>query len=164
MVLPIDQDRAGNITAGAPQVLVGSAATELAPVFSAEGRWLAYHSNETGRDEIYVQPFPPTGARWQVSTDGGSYPTFSAAKPELLFASRGQEVMVARYSASGGTFRVDPAEKWPGAALAPGQYRRFSVAPDGDHLAAGVIDPTAEQSLTVVLHMLSAVPHSSNHD
>lgn len=42
--------------------------------FSADGKWLAYGSDESGRYEVYVQPFPPTGARTQVSSNGGTHP------------------------------------------------------------------------------------------
>jgi Tol biopolymer transport system component len=42
-----------------------------APEFSPDGRWIAYRSNESGRNEVYVQPFPGPGGKWQISTDGG---------------------------------------------------------------------------------------------
>jgi hypothetical protein len=42
-----------------------------APALSSDGRWFAYTSNESGRDQVYVQPFPAGGGKWRVSTDGG---------------------------------------------------------------------------------------------
>ena len=47
---------------------------EMAAVFSGDGKWIAYQSSESGINEIYVQPFPPTGAKYQVSAAGGSTP------------------------------------------------------------------------------------------
>jgi hypothetical protein len=52
---------------------------------SPDGRWLAYHSQESGRDEIYLQPFPATGERWQVSTSGGTEPQWRGDSKELFF-------------------------------------------------------------------------------
>jgi Tol biopolymer transport system component len=53
--------------------------------FSPDGRWVAYQSNESGRDEIYVQPFPATGAKWQISTSGGRGPFWTARGREVGF-------------------------------------------------------------------------------
>jgi Tol biopolymer transport system component len=53
--------------------------------FSPDGRWLAYESDETGKNEVFVQPFPPTGEKWQVSTSGGTSPRWSAAGRELVY-------------------------------------------------------------------------------
>jgi serine/threonine-protein kinase len=158
LVLPVESDSAGGLKAGPAQPLVATPATELAPVFSPDGRWIAYFSNESGRDEVYVRPFPGPGGLWQVSGSGGVYPAWSPTKPELLYASREQQVMVARYAVTGGTFRSDKPEPWPGAELALGQFRRFSVAPDGLQIAAGVTGPSvADASLTVVLNIVDEI-------
>ena len=53
--------------------------------FSPDGRWLAYRSNETGTQEIFVQPFPPTGQKWQVSTTGGRNPRWTSGGRELVY-------------------------------------------------------------------------------
>jgi Tol biopolymer transport system component len=54
-------------------------AEESAAVFSPDSRWIAYQSDESGRHEVYVQPFPPTGAKYQVSTAGGRWPRWRIA-------------------------------------------------------------------------------------
>ena len=46
--------------------------------FSPDGRWVAYRSNESGRNEIYVAPFPGPGGKWQISTAGGDLPPMAA--------------------------------------------------------------------------------------
>jgi Tol biopolymer transport system component len=53
--------------------------------FSPDGQWLAYVSNESGRPEIYVQPYPGPGGKWQVSTDGGTEPAWNRNGRELFY-------------------------------------------------------------------------------
>lgn len=70
----------------APLPLVVTKFTEIAPALSPDGRWLAYTSNETGKYEIYVVPFPNTGAaKWAVSTSGGTEPVWSHRGSELFY-------------------------------------------------------------------------------
>ena len=64
-----------------------SAASEFAPAIAPNGRWLAYHSSETGRDEVYVQQFPSGGLKQQISTDGGRHPRWRSDGRELFFVS-----------------------------------------------------------------------------
>jgi Tol biopolymer transport system component len=58
---------------------------ERYPEFSRDGRWIAYASNESGRYEIYVQPFPGPGGRWQISSEGGTEPLWSWNGKQLLY-------------------------------------------------------------------------------
>ena len=55
--------------------------------FSPDGRWLAYVSNESGRPEIYVQPYPGPGGKWQISMDGGTEPVWARNGRELFYRS-----------------------------------------------------------------------------
>ena len=57
-----------------PTLFLQTSFNELRPAFSPDGRWLAYQSNESGRGEIYVQPFPGPGGKWQISSAGGVEP------------------------------------------------------------------------------------------
>jgi serine/threonine-protein kinase len=76
--------RIGADTAPAP--LLGAEYMEVTPTLSPDGRWLAYVSNESGRPEVYVRPFPDVdGARWQVSTNGGWSPRWAHSGRELFF-------------------------------------------------------------------------------
>jgi serine/threonine-protein kinase len=62
-------------------------------MISPDGRWLAYQSNESGRNEIYVRPFPDIeGGRWQVSPSGGVLPLWSPSGDELLFMTGNAQV------------------------------------------------------------------------
>jgi serine/threonine-protein kinase len=68
------------------RALVATPAEELAPAVSPDGRWLAYSSNESGRREVYVRPFPETAnARYQVSVTGGTVPGWSRDGRELFY-------------------------------------------------------------------------------
>ena len=65
---------------------------ETAPKFSPDGRWLAYVSEESGRREVYVQPYPGPGGKWQISTDGGQEPVWNPNGRELFYRS-GSKIM-----------------------------------------------------------------------
>ena len=93
-----------------PVTLVDTEYDELAPAISPDGRWVAYLSSETGRDEIYVRPFPDAdGGRWQVSTAGGSEPLWSRDGRELYYRN-GDNDMVAVEVLEGETFRTGRQE------------------------------------------------------
>ena len=68
-----------------PKVVIESPFPDVEPQISPDSRWIAYASTETGRNEIYVQPFPPTGKRWPVSSRGGRQPMWRADGKELFF-------------------------------------------------------------------------------
>ena len=78
----------------APVPLVVSKFTEVAPAISADGRWMAYASNETGTFEIYVVPFPNTGAaKWAISNGGGTEPLWSHNGSELFYRDSAQSLV-----------------------------------------------------------------------
>ena len=82
-VLPLEGDRQ-------PRPLVHTPFDELNGEVSRDGRWLAYESNESGRGEIYVRPFPNVdGGKWQVSTNGGTQPMWARNGQELFYESAG---------------------------------------------------------------------------
>ena len=138
-----------------PRPFLQTPYNEYAPAFSPDGRWLAYGSDESGRPEIYVRPFPGPGGKTQISTDGGvqpvwarsgrelfyrnadkmmaaaieANPAFSAAKPKLLFEGH--------YEAS--TFSFEP---------------NYDVSPDGKRflMVKGSEQESAATQLNVVLN------------
>jgi len=77
-------------SARTPQPLLTSAADELMPRLSPDGRWLAYQSDESGQYEVYVRPFPGPAARWQVSVGGGGEPIWSPDGRRLFYRKEGQ--------------------------------------------------------------------------
>jgi len=79
-----------------PVPLLTSRFNEQAPALSADGQWLAYASDESGRPEVYVRPFPRTSeGRWQVSTSGGGAPRWAHSGRELFYESATGDLMVA---------------------------------------------------------------------
>ncbi|MHC4560749.1 MAG: hypothetical protein ACYS80_26005, partial [Planctomycetota bacterium] len=68
---------------------------ERAARFSPNGRWLAYVSDESGQNEVYVQPYPGPGRKWTVSTNGGGEPVWSADGKELFYRNRDLMMVVA---------------------------------------------------------------------
>jgi Tol biopolymer transport system component len=81
---------------GSPVPLAATPFTELMPTLSPDGRWLAYVSNESGRNEIYVRPFPDASrARYEISTTGGDEPRWSADGHELFFIDPGNRMNAA---------------------------------------------------------------------
>jgi eukaryotic-like serine/threonine-protein kinase len=77
-----------------PQPFLQTPFNEGAPTFSPDGHWLAYQSDESGRQEIYVRPFPGPGGKWQISTEGGTEPMWARGGRELFYRN-GDKMMVA---------------------------------------------------------------------
>ena len=73
--------------------------------FSPNGRWMAYTSNETGRDEVYVQSFPTSGAKWLVSTNGGGWPRWRRDGKELFYLASDGKLMAVSVNGEG-TFKA----------------------------------------------------------
>ncbi len=105
---------AGNGDSALSPLLVSPDYNQMAPALSPDGRWLAYTSNESGRNEVYVRPFPNVdGGRWQVSRDGGNEPVWAHSGRELYF----------RAARAGGSRSVVAVPILPGAGFAMGTQR-----------------------------------------
>ncbi|MBE0594776.1 MAG: PD40 domain-containing protein [Gemmatimonadales bacterium] len=78
----------------APRPFLETPASEADPMFSPDGRWLAYMSNESGRWEVYVRPYPGPGAARQISTEGGHQPLWSRDGRALYYRWSSQVLMV----------------------------------------------------------------------
>ena len=117
-----------------PVPYIHGSANEIGPTFSPDGRWVAYASDESGRFEIYVQPYPATGDKIVVSTTGGVQPRWRGDGRELFFLSPSFGVMAVDVAVHGTTF--EPAVPHAlfvthVALLTAGQYRQYEVAADG---------------------------------
>jgi eukaryotic-like serine/threonine-protein kinase len=73
MLMPIEIGANGQAKVGPREELLATPASEMTATFSPDGKWLAYTSDESGRNEVYVRPFSGRGGRWQVSTDGAEW-------------------------------------------------------------------------------------------
>ena len=76
-----------------PVPFLQTAANEDLPQFSPDGRWLAYVSDESGQEQVYVRAFPSGNALIQISTAGGSYPRWRRDGRELFYISADQKLM-----------------------------------------------------------------------
>jgi Tol biopolymer transport system component len=116
-----------------PVPLVASRYTELHPALSPDSRWLAYTSDESGTNEVYVRPFPNTDAgRWQVSSGGGSEPRWSGLGHELFYLNTVDELMVTRVG-QGASFTASDTRGILDASeyVNDGFHQSYDVSPDG---------------------------------
>jgi serine/threonine-protein kinase len=123
--------RLGVDTIGRP-LLPGSTAQEFSPTLSPDGRWLAYASTESGRDEVYIRPFPDAqSARFVVSRNGGLEPTWSRSGREIFFRTSGGDFVAAEI-ASGATPSVLSRKTLFHTPFyeAEIRHRAYAVAPD----------------------------------
>jgi Tol biopolymer transport system component/predicted Ser/Thr protein kinase len=104
---------------------------ETSPRFSPDGRWLAYISNESGRYEIYVQPYPGPGGKWQISTEGGSEPAWNPNGRELFYRS-GDKMMAVEIATQPSFSAGTPRMLFEGRyEPAPVPIANYDVSPDG---------------------------------
>ncbi len=114
--------------------LVASRFTEMHPALSPDGRWLAYISDESGGNEVYVRPFPETSTgRWQVSNGGGVSPVWSPDSPELFFIDNANRLVAADLRTMAGfeVVALRPLFEVRGYSQ-DGFHQSFDVASDGD--------------------------------
>jgi Tol biopolymer transport system component/tRNA A-37 threonylcarbamoyl transferase component Bud32 len=128
---------------------------EAVPQFSPDGRWLAYISNATGRHEVYVQPYPGPGGKWQISTEGGTEPAWNRNGRELFYRS-GNKMMAVDIATQPGFAAGTPRMLFEGRyELAPFPSTNYDVSPDGQRFL--MLKPTdqaqaAPTQINVVLN------------
>ena len=142
--LPLDIADPEHPKPGKPEVVLQSPAVESMPAFSPDGRWIAYHSNETGRNDIYVRPYrssnqspnQSSGGKWQVSKDGGSFPLWSPDGRSLYFVSPDGHIMAADYDAKADVFSPRKPRQWsPVPIWMPNVPLPYALHPDGKRFA-----------------------------
>jgi len=145
---------------GKPQPFAKTQFNQAIPRFSFDGRWVAYSSNESGTNQVYVQSFPSGGQRVQISVDGGTNPRWRRDGKELYFTGAQRNLMAVELKSSS-------------SSLEPGVPRRlfqfpavsnanFTVAADGQRFlfavaATTINNPVDDAPLTVILNWTAAV-------
>jgi Tol biopolymer transport system component len=133
-ILPLSGERKAH-------ALLETKADEVLSRFSPDGKWIAYQSNESGRNEIYAQPYPGPGGKVQVSTEGGASPGWPRKGRELFFVSPDARLMAAE---------VQTRPAWEAASARPvfadlnlPDFQCGDYTPDGQHLLACATLPQA---------------------
>jgi len=145
---------------GDPIPLVVTEHNERAPTLSPDGRWFAYVSDESGKDEIYVRPYPDARTRWKISTDGGREPAWNPAAREIFYRV-GDAMMAVPYgvSSDGQTFEAGRPE-----VLFRGAYTfdsfgnaNYAVDRDGRRFAMVVGPPPGPSQLHVITNWFESL-------
>ena len=139
------------------QPFLNTSYEETAPVFSPDGHWMAYMSNESGRREIYVQPYPGPGGKWQISTDGGMEPVWNPNGRELFYRS-GDTMMAVEVTTQPSFSAGRPRVLFDaGQYLAtPLTFPNYDVSPDGQRflMLKNTEQEHATTQINVVLNWL----------
>jgi hypothetical protein len=154
--LPFDRDG----KPGQPIVIAQTNAAEQNGQLSADGKWIAYQSSESGQAEIYVQPFPGTGPKSRVSTNGGIQVRWRMDGRELFYLAPDGRLMAVpiRAGSSGSTIEPGAAvalfwtHMWGAAQSATVLYPQYSVSPDGQRFLMNTLSQVTAGPVTVVLN------------
>jgi len=144
-----------------PFAVVQTAFDETQGQFSPDGHWLAYTSNESGRDDVYVRPFPDAGGKWQVSTGGGSQPRWRPDGKELFYVATDGKLMAVPIDVTPQSRAVTPGTpaalfathlaNGAGISLSGYQSRAlYAVAADGRFLMNVTIEADHAAPITIV--------------
>jgi len=147
--------------ARSPRRLITAPGGVGTPTISPDGRWIAYSAWEAGEDQVYVRPFPDSGATTQISLDGGNYPVWAPDGKTLYFDYRGR-LLYAASLAPGKTMGVTARRQLFGERyFAPGATRRpsYSVAPDGKRFVT-LARSAGEAKIVVVTNWLAELRRS----
>ena len=149
--LPMDGSRK-------PFAIVNTPFDERSGTISPNSRWVSYLSNESGRYEIYVRPFPPTsGGQWQVSTAGGIQPRWRPDGKELYYIAQDGKLMAVPIAANGSTLQPGtPSALFQtrifGGGATVNSRQQYDVARDGRFLINVAIDDASASPITLLLN------------
>ena len=156
MAIPVEGERK-------PFPVVQTPFQEFSGAISYDGKWVAYLSNDTGRNEIYVQAFPGArdapGGRWQISRDGAQDVRWRRDGKELFFQSLDGKIMAATLTlGSQGVVAETPRVLFP-ATYSVGTLREFDASADGQKFALILDDRTETMAnrLTVISNWQATV-------
>ena len=140
-----------------PRVVADTPAEEVLAAFSPDGRWVAYQTNESGRFEVVVQPFPDAGGKWQVSAAGGVAPRWRADGQELYFLAPDATMMAVPVTAAGTSFAAGtPVVLFPTRIVDGGTVAlnrpQYAVARDGRFLINQPVGDATAAPITLILN------------
>jgi hypothetical protein len=140
---------------GKPQPFLRTPSLETAPRFSPDGHFIAYTSDESGRVEVYVRPYPGPGGKWQISTEGGMEPVWNPKGRELFYRS-GKKMMAVEVTTQPTFSAGKPKVLFEGPYVpTPRSFPDYDVSPDGERflmLKAGESEERTSTQINVVLN------------
>jgi Tol biopolymer transport system component len=149
---------------GTPAPFLLTPFDERFPRFSHDGRWLAYVSDEAGRDEVYVQPFPGPGGKWLISREGGTDPVWSRTGRELFYRA-GNQIMAVPVTTAGDFSAGAPRRLFQVPSHNGESHAPYDVSPDGTWFAIAAGDGRVPGELHIVLNwfgeLASRVPSAA---
>jgi Tol biopolymer transport system component len=138
-------------------LFLSTPATEAYGRFSPDGRWLAYVSDESGRYEVYVQPFPGHGGKWQISTAGGGQPVWNRNGREIFYVSADNRLMAVDVKADSG-FEAGTPRALFDVHLKTTFGLSYDISPDGQRfLANTVVGEFKANPITLVLNWAAEI-------
>jgi Tol biopolymer transport system component len=138
----------GTVGGEAPRPVLQTKFDEHDARLSPDGRWLAYVSNESGRDEVYVQTYPEPTGKWQASTSGGSYPEWRGDGSEMYYVASDQQLMAVPIQTTPNFMAGLPRGLFNARVLFPGAASSaYAVSKDGSTFY--IIEPAGGASLPV---------------
>ena len=148
-------------TGGKPTPVVASDAAEKCGHLSRDGRWIAYASGKSGDDEVYVQAFPPSGARWQVSRSGGRQPQWAPDGRQIFYISPDKKLIAVDVDGSTSGFDVRASRVLVDTRV--GGWERthlgnpYAITADGQKiLVANAADDTLSITVTLNWHRVGS--------
>src|SRR5262249_46270521 len=139
-----------------PFPVVQTTFDETFALFSPDGKWIAYESNESGRNEIYVQPFPGPGNKARISTDGGAQVHWRKDGKELFYIALDGRLMAVPIHLATDTIEAGaPVPLFAthmGPALSFPNRQQYDVSPDGQRFLMNTIIEEAPSPITVILN------------
>jgi Tol biopolymer transport system component len=122
--------------------------------FSPDGRWMAYASDESGRREVYVQTFPASGGKWQISTAGGTYPRWRRDGKELFYIAADQKLMAVAVQTDSTLQAGRPQALFEPRFFLP--VIPYTVLPDGQRFLVNTpLEEDNSSPMTVVLNWMA---------
>jgi Tol biopolymer transport system component len=125
--------------------------------FSPDGRWVAFVSNDSGRPEVYTQPFPGPGPRQSISSNGGGQPRWRADGRELFYLALDGRMMSVELDVSrdGGMSGKAPVPLFTpniGVAVQTNNRQQYAVSADGQRFLLNTIVDEAATPITLLLN------------
>lgn len=154
--VPVTNSAAG-LKAGQPELFLRTPFQERSPMFSPDGKWIAYMSNESGEPQVYVDSFPRKGSKHRVSVERAGYPAWQRNGSALFFLSLvgNRPLMIAPYSAHGGSFISEAPQVWSTKISSFSTTRTYEPGLDARRVVALIPAEDAEVQRERVVFLLN---------